>query len=1453
MINRTFRLFISSTFSDLLYEREILNGPVFDALDRYCRDRGYAFQLVDLRWGVNTESVLDQKTVPICLEEVRRCESMAPRPNFLIMVGERYGNWTPVPYEIRPEELTQILGRCSREEKELLATWYRYDENDAGGSYILKKRTDAYEQDAVWTAVQDRLHRILARAARDCGLSGAALVKFCGSATEQEIYEGLLGKEGPCDNTVVYFRNGHPERDADLSNVTELRERIREKLEKTGEMYSLIELDYRDGPAYGQIFEERVRKALQDRIAAEIERLEQKDRELSGQPADFLSALPHAFLCGREKELDKIRDYIESDACAPLVLLGRSGSGKTSLLAEAVRRCDRPVFGSFFGIGDAPYDIRGAVANICREIVAHYGLKTELLITSESILEPLWNVFLDMHGKEPCVIAIDGLDSYGDLDRVARPLFPSELPKNIKLILSTTDPAGALPLLTGEQIELRVDLFDRESGLQTIDRALAQRGRMLAPEPQKALVRAALGERPLPLYAKLLADICASWRSFDVIRALPETTEGAVLARIDAMYTQYGHGRYLTLYAIALALAAPAGIGEDDLVRLLMRIRAVKDEILKEAYYQPDERRIPFVLWSRLFSDLSDLLTMTLSRGYVVIRPVHSIVRTAFAAAFPGILRDAEDLLQDYFRAMDDYVDPHRRTPNTKKCLSILPLLMQRRAWGELAELLSDTDFVDAACKSEMLEELLDAYGACRRVLPEAGQPPALLALERVLIGEREQLSCYRGELLNCLGNIGWEGAPEPTIRYTPRESRGRTISAASVAAWSPDGKTLALGHDREIRICSEEEAKQDLRLYITGQAEYYFRIRDIFWLDGARFVVAVSESEWVFYHYDGKSIKKTGTLEGADSGIGHAHFEQLGLLVYGLGESVSAYDLKCGTRIWSIELRGLEHIGQTPETILISRSWRAEERAPADGALLRSVHTGDCLKKVYPVIGDRWLLVDEELPTDQPRAFLLDPRAGRRGKNRHTYLYPPAYRSMRGCLPGERTAVFYGRDRVFWVDLTDFSMRVGAVPGIRQVVWRQKDRELSVLSDRGLLMDLHREDLERQAGEQVCFTAKKPLEDVRGQLSSLAGLIVKMLESLEPREPTELSTWFSTYGLLTADHTDPEDLKTATLISFAGDGRYAVAYEMNDEIVVFSRAHEPLFVMDTFRWGLLDLLLQMEFSPDSRYLLLRRNSSVIVVGTDKGDIRRQIAVEDRPVLQAGFSGCSRYLCLTLSDKGTYQIPLEGKAQVRLPEKTPKGEDDVFETPYTVDPRAGGYAVHGLFRPAVLDLIDRMEPPSRWMTHERWTFGHERAIRWTSDGELRDADSGERYLSRYTDFDRCLLAVRRSYPSEFAAFLREKNDLSSALVGPEDGRYLILISKLLSSVIVLDTVEMEVKSAYRHPGVILGWRVTEKDGACHIALAGSAPAGEEELVISLPKEERTTRMEQKEGADIARP
>src|SRR5947208_10491818 len=118
--SRIFRVFVSSTFGDLKMEREALQKQAFPKLRDLCATQGCRFQAIDLRWGVSEEAALDQQTMRICLEELHRSQKVSPRPNFIVLLGERYG-WRPLPAAIPVDEFEQLLPLMDGETRRLAA------------------------------------------------------------------------------------------------------------------------------------------------------------------------------------------------------------------------------------------------------------------------------------------------------------------------------------------------------------------------------------------------------------------------------------------------------------------------------------------------------------------------------------------------------------------------------------------------------------------------------------------------------------------------------------------------------------------------------------------------------------------------------------------------------------------------------------------------------------------------------------------------------------------------------------------------------------------------------------------------------------------------------------------------------------------------------------------------------------------------------------------------------------------------------------------------------------------------------------------------------------------------------------------------------------------------------------------------------------------------------------
>lgn len=205
--HHTFRVFVSSTFSDLKAERNALQARVFPRLRELCEKQGSRFQPIDLRWGVSDEASLDQQAMNICLGEIERCRQISPRPNFIVLLGDRYG-WMPPPAQIPEDEYQQIKGVITDQDRDFLSGWYTLDENAISPERRLnpREKPGPYVRYADWQPVEARLQRVLAEAVSRIDLPENRRLAYTASATHQEINAGALQQQDAPEHVFCFFR-----------------------------------------------------------------------------------------------------------------------------------------------------------------------------------------------------------------------------------------------------------------------------------------------------------------------------------------------------------------------------------------------------------------------------------------------------------------------------------------------------------------------------------------------------------------------------------------------------------------------------------------------------------------------------------------------------------------------------------------------------------------------------------------------------------------------------------------------------------------------------------------------------------------------------------------------------------------------------------------------------------------------------------------------------------------------------------------------------------------------------------------------------------------------------------------------------------------------------------------------------------------------------------------------
>lgn len=562
------RVFVSSTFSDLKRERDALQQRVFPKLEELCLKNGFQFQAIDLRWGVSTEAGLDHRAMRICFEELRRSQEVSPEPNFLILLGNRYG-WRPLPEEISQVEFDRLVsaaksggdrqqpipGTHGKTAEQVLNDWYLRDANvfmpippvtdpeRATPNYILQPRTQNLgdgrdytrtkeprpKDTQDWLDVQRVLWDIINAVFATEGLGTAEdfehrfdridwpqhiaevhdkqhpkravpqIVRFQGSATEQEIWCGALSVPKPDQHVLAFFREiespqhlTDPQQARDFFDVapaagdpipqiklhelpplTQLKNEIKKRLgDNAVELLPPAQLRLAPDESGQPIAS--VSTGHIDQLCREVEtRLETiikrqmkeywRETEPPTTEADKQAAAEHraareleierdehfrfgrergpkeAFV-GRKDQLQRILDYVNSDSSQPLVIHGASGCGKTALLARAVDdipAAKQPIV-RFIGVTPRASDLRSLLRSLCQELRQWNPIEAAIPLDIRELIDEFRKHLQSATAERPVILFLDALDQLAESDN-GRQLFwiPfGQLPRNVKIVVS---------------------------------------------------------------------------------------------------------------------------------------------------------------------------------------------------------------------------------------------------------------------------------------------------------------------------------------------------------------------------------------------------------------------------------------------------------------------------------------------------------------------------------------------------------------------------------------------------------------------------------------------------------------------------------------------------------------------------------------------------------------------------------------------------------------------------------------------------------------------------------------------------------------------------------------------------------------------------------------------------------------------------------------------------------
>lgn len=677
---KTFRLFISSTFSDFKKEREVLQTKVFPYIKNYCSKKGYTFQPIDLRWGVNDEAQLDQKTLELCLNEVRSCKTHL-HPNFLIMVGDRYG-WIPLPYMIEKDEFETLSLKVNEDDKHVLNYWYQEDLNQLPSSYILKERDDDFKDTKIWEDIEKKLSIILqnaVNAVNDANLTIEQRRKYFFSATEAEVEEGIIPyiKATSFQETLIqkdstlleidskyifgFFKNidkSSKKSDKfindDYIQAQKFKSAVKKELLKDNILEANTIQNDEDSldEKYLEEFESSIIKFLEnifDKHRKDDENFTDLEIEQFSQN-QFMIQKYQDFI-GQDKSLQIINEYINSENQQSLIIHGSSGIGKSSLMAKAIetqKSAQKKVIYRFVGATVNSSSTKQILTSIFEELgidirsaqeKEHKDEKNKLLTNEdqesfEKFSERIYMEMMDI--KDDVIVFIDAIDQIGHDDQFL--WLPDNLANNIKIVISALDDEKYQ-----EDSKYFLRLKEKSSNIHKLE---------VFQEPKKLLYSLLKKEQRTiqlhqeeyfleqyknsssPLYINIAVQELKNWRSYDLVetsksienrkvQTLANTQKDIIRNFISNLYKLYHHNEHFVQKVLGYLYASRDGLSESELLQLLSTDEEFIKSMSPEDHHDNPTKELPLVHWSRLHTQLKPFLSQKSQDGEELIYFFH--------------------------------------------------------------------------------------------------------------------------------------------------------------------------------------------------------------------------------------------------------------------------------------------------------------------------------------------------------------------------------------------------------------------------------------------------------------------------------------------------------------------------------------------------------------------------------------------------------------------------------------------------------------------------------------------------------------------------------------------------------------------------------------------------------------------------------------------------------------
>eukprot|EP00736_Rhodelphis_marinus_P006577 Rmarinus@m.12089 len=589
-------LFVSSTFKDMMKERDVINASVMPRLRSRCHDLSLEIVACDLRWGVPAGTSAGE-TIRTCMGQLKECINENGAPFFLHLSGHRHG-WVPTPEDI-PSDVENCYG------------WIQ------GASITAMEVTYAALQSSNCNAL------------------------FC--LRNDEYLDGISSQDLPS------FIDDDPnlrERQAAIRRV------IQEKYpNQTAHYCPKTEEDWKD---WGDMVYRRIVACLESQFPPLDEKICDSLSAVRGQHAAYFRLVARMSYPRMDLVHTLRRLTVSSDRGALVCIQGGNGMGKSTVLAtfcDDLVSAGQPCVFHFVRVADLSDDV-GAVA---RRIIAELRLACEMNPNENDLpgdpREACVMCAQQLRTLQPLkrtVIVVDAVNEIVAEDsKVRLGWLPAAkaLSRNISVVVSTV-PGGPDAAMLASQLQATVvDIGD----LKTADRVkiaeniLARSMKQFDDDQMNMYV--SRGGARMPLWQNASLEELCRCSKFETVEEdilkIPDEIDALLDAELQTHENELG---VVVKALLSLVVVSRSGLRTSEMILVLPEVAAALSPSAVPIESFPSEaKEMPFFQWLQVLSAVQVMLRRTVPGSVPILSATNAVVedtvKRRYGTCFPTVRR----------------------------------------------------------------------------------------------------------------------------------------------------------------------------------------------------------------------------------------------------------------------------------------------------------------------------------------------------------------------------------------------------------------------------------------------------------------------------------------------------------------------------------------------------------------------------------------------------------------------------------------------------------------------------------------------------------------------------------------------------------------------------------------------------------------------------------------------